>query len=275
MYKKIKDFKDSKNSWIALFLTTVFLLSSSLFFQHKLNLSPCTLCIYQRLSVLAIFIAALMGLRGSQRNKYVVSSAYVIWISASITGLVTALYQWYETYMVKNNEFYMAECGGGLEGIFPAIATNETLRSFLYADGICSEIDWSLFGLDMYHYMALAFSLYLISALFFSFVNLLEYLRKRKNLFKKMNMRIYFIDGSKVETDFVTFESFKKRVDSEVSNFEQRKPTELDYKNELEEMIYLVENIEDSNFFSVSIDEEKKSFSPDDILKIDLNIIKR
>lgn len=91
---------------------------------------------------------------------------------------------------------------------------------------------------------------------------------KKDDLFDSYYMEFHFTDGSFVNTDPMKYKSFKKMVDDEIKGTEFREPTIEDYKEEFENIMYLLENINESNYFKVIINGNHKTFTPDNIIKI-------
>lgn len=180
MWNNIIQFKDSKYSWLTLMAIPVFLFGSALFFQHGLGLEPCVLCIYQRIGVIGIFLAALIQLSMGAQTKTIKIITYPLWIASSSFGLWAAARQWYETYMTRENPFFLGQCGKGLEEIFPFIEKSDILSSTFIAKGICTEIDWHFLGLEMHHYMTLFFSCFLLAGIFYMFVSLFQTVKEKK-----------------------------------------------------------------------------------------------
>lgn len=99
-------------------------------------------------------------------------------------------------------------------------------------------------------------------------------IREKNSLFFSLNTTIHFIDGSEVTTDLLYYDDFKKFVDKEITGTEFREPKKEDYKEELDNILYLFNNINESNYFKVMIKGEEKTFTPDRILKIDVHLKK-
>lgn len=55
-------FSKRRSSWLLLLAFIVFFEGSALFFQHGMKLPPCVMCIYERVAMFGIAIAALIGL---------------------------------------------------------------------------------------------------------------------------------------------------------------------------------------------------------------------
>ena len=50
-----------RSAWIFLAFTAFALESTALYFQYGMGLQPCVLCVYERLAVVGLFVAGLIG----------------------------------------------------------------------------------------------------------------------------------------------------------------------------------------------------------------------
>lgn len=184
MFGKLLNFNNSKLSWGLLLLGSSILLACSLSFQHILGLEPCVLCIYQRLSIMALIIASLLPFVFGSNKELLKYPAYIIWIGSSISGLWASLLQWKESYLadkaLEEGTFFFASCGAGLEKYFPSIENSEILTNLFIAKGICSEIDWSFLGLEMHHYMVFLFGSFLFLGVLFLTINTIGLIKNDK-----------------------------------------------------------------------------------------------
>ncbi|MEZ8387414.1 disulfide bond formation protein B, partial [Vibrio splendidus] len=60
-FAMLKDFSKGRLSWLLLLAFIVFFEACALFFQHVMMLGPCVMCIYERVAMLAIGVAAMIG----------------------------------------------------------------------------------------------------------------------------------------------------------------------------------------------------------------------
>ena len=51
-----------RSSWTLLLVSALFLEICAMVFQHGLGLSPCVMCIYERIAILGLMTAALIAL---------------------------------------------------------------------------------------------------------------------------------------------------------------------------------------------------------------------
>lgn len=93
-----------------------------------------------------------------------------------------------------------------------------------------------------------------------------------KKLFKEMNMIIYFIDGSKVETDVVKYKTFQKQVKTRINGEEFREVKESDYKAVFDEMLEYIKDPDKCDYVSATINNKHYDFKTEKILEIELKI---
>ena len=77
-------------AWLYLALSAVGLETIALYFQYVLDLAPCIMCVYQRL---AIIVIAFAGLLGAISIHYIIGRivSFSLWATAAIWGLITAI----------------------------------------------------------------------------------------------------------------------------------------------------------------------------------------
>ena len=72
-----------RSAWIFLAFTAFALESTALYFQYGMGLQPCVLCVYERLAVVGLFVAGLIGT--------LAPNSLIIRILALIVGLFGAI----------------------------------------------------------------------------------------------------------------------------------------------------------------------------------------
>jgi len=55
-------FSEKRFAWFLLALSSLALESTALYFQYGMGLQPCVLCVYERLAIIGLFIAGIIGL---------------------------------------------------------------------------------------------------------------------------------------------------------------------------------------------------------------------
>lgn len=156
---RISHWPDKKRAWGLLLGTTLFVLGCALYFQIALGLEPCVKCVYQRLAMLGIALAATLGLL-FHRFTSVRILALLLWFASAGWGLYIAN----DHAQLQNSaNAFFAVCDAFPN--FPSWAPlHEWLPVLFAAPGLCGDIDWAFLGLSMPMWMQIIFASYLLSA---------------------------------------------------------------------------------------------------------------
>nr|WP_283106526.1 disulfide bond formation protein DsbB [Shewanella submarina] len=162
-------FAQSRLAWYLLGGSALLLEATALFFQYVMHLNPCVMCVYQRVAVLGILLA---GLLGSIAPKSMLRfPAYLLWIVSAGWGLMLAT----ELYNIQSDPSPFATCD--FMPNFPeSLPLHDWLPQVFMPTGMCTDDVWGMLGLSMTQWMQIAFSIYLIMAVVF----LLPLFRKAK-----------------------------------------------------------------------------------------------
>ncbi|GIU45121.1 disulfide bond formation protein B [Shewanella sairae] len=154
-------FAHSRAAWLILMFSAVALELAALFFQYVMHLSPCVMCIYQRVAVFGLLFAGLIGVIG-HRSRIARGAAVAIWGLSAIWGLKLAI----ELVDMQTNPSPFATCSYLPE--FPSwLQLHEWLPSVFMPTGMCTDIPWEFMGVTMGQYMIIAFAGYLLALLVF------------------------------------------------------------------------------------------------------------
>lgn len=154
-------FAQSRTAWSVLLASALALELCALFFQYVMKLDPCVMCIYQRLAVLGLLIAGLIGVIGC-RLRLLRFVAVLFWGVSATWGLQLAL----ELVEMQTNPNPFSTCSFLPE--FPAwMPLHEWLPSVFMPTGMCTDTPWELFSITMPQWMVVAFSGYLIALILF------------------------------------------------------------------------------------------------------------
>jgi disulfide bond formation protein DsbB len=148
----------TKSPWLLLAISALGLEATALFFQYAMDLAPCIMCVYQRLAIVAIIIA---GVIGSVGNQYIIArlSAFALWGIGAIWGLLIAIEH---IEMQSNSGSLFFSCD--IIPNFPSWAPLHEWIPFLFeATGDCGEISWQFLGFSMPQWMLVVYALYSIT----------------------------------------------------------------------------------------------------------------
>jgi len=90
MLTLLKQFSEKRSVWFLLALSSLALESTALYFQYGMGLQPCVLCVYERLAIIGLFIAGIIGLL-APKSFIVRLIALILGLFSSIKGLLVSL----------------------------------------------------------------------------------------------------------------------------------------------------------------------------------------
>lgn len=127
------------------FLACVLLMSYALYAQHVLGLSPCPLCIFQRVAVIVVGVLFLIAALHNPAGKG--SMAYGVLIDlAALAGIgISARHIWIQAQPPGT----VAACGADLDYLLEIMPVTEVVNKVLTGSGECGKVDWTLLGLSM------------------------------------------------------------------------------------------------------------------------------
>lgn len=131
---------------------------TALFFQYGLGLAPCIMCVYQRLAILSIVTAGVIGGVGCN-NIFGRTIGFALWGTSAIWGLLIAI-EHVEIQENSNSLFYSCD----IIPNFPTWAPLHEWIPFLFeATGDCGKISWEFLSYSMPQWMVVVFGLYSIA----------------------------------------------------------------------------------------------------------------
>ncbi|WP_438944592.1 disulfide bond formation protein DsbB [Shewanella electrica] len=147
-----KGFTQSRLSWGILLLSGIALELAALFFQYVMKLDPCIMCVYQRVAVLGLVLAGLVGLLAPTVWLVRVAAAAIWGISAG-WGLKLA----YELDQMQTNPNPFATCSFMPD--FPKwMPLHEWLPSVFMPTGMCTDVPWTFLDVTMAQWMIVIFA---------------------------------------------------------------------------------------------------------------------
>ncbi len=154
-------FAHSRMAWGILALSALSLELAALYFQHVMHLEPCVMCIYQRLAVLGLLLAGIIGfLAPSVRPVRLVAA--LLWGVSASWGLRLAI----ELNDMQQNPSPFSTCSFLPD--FPSwMPLHEWLPSIFMPTGMCTDIPWSFIGITMSQWMIVAFATYLVALMLY------------------------------------------------------------------------------------------------------------
>ena len=155
MRATLKNLSKLRWPWLLLGASALFMELCALFFQHVMHLNPCVMCIYERIPMITIFLAGLLG-ASAPGNLFIRLIAFSTWIVSAVWGLLLSIE--HTNYQFHPSPF--ATCD-----FFPNFPTWAPLHQWVpwlfNPTGDCSDIVWQFLGYSMPQWLIVSFSIYI------------------------------------------------------------------------------------------------------------------
>lgn len=138
---------------LLIFLATLGLMGVALFMQHVWGLTPCYLCIVQRVFVI---LTGLIALAAFIHNPGPIGLR-IYGTTTCISALTGAGFSIRQLWLQSLPEDLVPACGPPADYLFDALPLLEVVPMLLRGDGNCAEVQWSLFGISIPGYTLIAF----------------------------------------------------------------------------------------------------------------------
>jgi len=154
----LAELPQKRAAWLLLAASAFIFEAIALFFQYKMGLAPCIMCIYQRTAMLGLLAAGLVGAI-NPTNTILRTVGFISWGLASIWGFLIAREH---IAMQTTTDPFAFSCE--FEPNFPSfMPLHEWLPSFFAATGDCGNIDWQFLNMSMPAWMEVIFALFALS----------------------------------------------------------------------------------------------------------------
>ncbi|WP_058367826.1 disulfide bond formation protein B [Psychrobacter sp. ENNN9_III] len=145
---------------VFLVFMTVIGMSYALFFlQRYMGLSPCPLCIFQRIGLMVMGAFALIA---ALFNPKTLGLRLILWLG-SLAGIgwattVAARHVWLQHLPADQ----VPSCGPGLDYWLDTLPMQQVLKEVFAGSGECATIDWTFMGLSIPEQSLIFFSILLL-----------------------------------------------------------------------------------------------------------------
>jgi disulfide bond formation protein DsbB len=127
------------------FLACLAALGMAFYAQYVLDLQPCHLCIFQRVTVAAMGVAfGLAALHSSGRLRGAIYAGLI-----GITGLATLATSGRHVWIQMQPPGSVASCGADLKFMLDVFPLTEVILKVFRASGECATVDFTLLGLSI------------------------------------------------------------------------------------------------------------------------------
>jgi disulfide bond formation protein DsbB len=160
----------SRLSWACgQFLFLVLMMVASYFFEYVVKLTPCALCVVQRVLICGLLVNALWTIWRVRRGMTVVGTQ-VMAIILTLLGLLVA---WRHIWLQQHADIMAdAACLPDIRFMLKMMPLPEVImRLFSHGGAECSKIKWQFLGLTMPGWVAISYVLYIAQVINLWFID--------------------------------------------------------------------------------------------------------
>ena len=141
------------------------LVGFAIFSQLQWGLEPCPLCIFQRVSFIALGIVLLVGGLAAPRGAgWRRGWGMLALLAAAVGAVIAGRHTW-----LQLNPPEVPACGPPFEFLRDTLSTTSLIRRVMTGTGDCGNVDWTFLGLSMPAWSLLWFVLLAVWALYAAF----------------------------------------------------------------------------------------------------------
>jgi len=145
-----------RRAWWLLAGSALGLELTALWFQYGMGLDPCVKCVYQRLAVVGLILAGVVG-SAYPRALVVRLAGYLVWGLSAGWGLQQAM----QHVGIQSDDGSAFSCNFFAE--FPSWAKlDEWWPAMFQPTGYCDDVQWQFLSLTMAQWMVVVFGVYLL-----------------------------------------------------------------------------------------------------------------
>lgn len=156
MLNYLKALSLKRTTWLLCLTSCAALEGAALYFQHGMGLQPCVMCIYERLALLAILFAGIIGIV-APRFFLFRWLALALGLLGAIKGLSLA---------IKHTDYQLNPAPWNTCSPFldfpPTLPLDQWFPNLFAAGGDCGKISWEFLGLVMPQWLIIVFAIYTI-----------------------------------------------------------------------------------------------------------------
>ena len=139
--------------WLGLIACSTLLAIAYFYFQEKLGLAPCPLCMFQRAALVGVGVFCLLGI--IFKPKKIVSKLLALGATvSSLFGLAIAGRQVWLQHLPADK---VPECGPDLAFMLEVNPLFDVFTQVLSGSGECAEVQWTFLSFSMPEWMILVF----------------------------------------------------------------------------------------------------------------------
>ncbi len=128
--------------FLLMFVACLSLILVALYMQHVMELTPCYLCITQRVFVMLTGGIALLAFLHNRKVR-------LYGILTALSALGGSFFSGKQLWLQSLPEDQVPACGPPAEYLFDVFSFDQALGMLLRGDGNCAEVQWTFLGLSI------------------------------------------------------------------------------------------------------------------------------
>lgn len=148
--------------YLLIFIFSFLIIAYTLYAEFYDALSPCPLCILQRICMMALALIFLIAFIVNPKKRYArILYAFIMTI-VSLAGLLIAGRQVYIQLLPPDQS---TSCGVGLNYLLETLPLSEVIKRVFQGTADCAQIDWTFLNLSLAAWSMISFALIFIVSL--------------------------------------------------------------------------------------------------------------
>lgn len=137
--------QNTRQPFLIITLWCAALLGVGYYLQFQQGLTPCPLCIFQRLAFFGVLVLAMLGALLGPKKRGAQILGLLLMLVADIGAAIAGRQVWLQHLP----EDRIPECGPGLDFLLDAYPLTEAVQTVLRGSGDCAKVDWTFLGLSI------------------------------------------------------------------------------------------------------------------------------
>jgi disulfide bond formation protein DsbB len=146
----------TRSCWLFLFAISSMMLSISLILQQFMQLVPCSLCIFSRVSVIIVLIVSFVALIISNNKFYAQLTFSLFTFLALLFAMIVSIRH---VWVLSLPPSEVPACGPGLNYLIETLPWQEVIATVLQGSGECAKSANKILGIPLAHWTLGAFIL--------------------------------------------------------------------------------------------------------------------
>ncbi|VVQ09238.1 Disulfide bond formation protein B [Pseudomonas fluorescens] len=143
----------SRSLFFTVFVVGALVLGGSYYLEYSVGLTPCGLCLLQRVCLALLTGVCLMAaVQGPGR-----SGSFLYWLLGLLCSLAGTVTAWRQVLLQSDPVHHLATCAPGLADLFASAPWFSVLQQMFNGSLDCAQISWTLFDLSLPEWSLLYF----------------------------------------------------------------------------------------------------------------------